>query len=68
MLKEIAKEVANKAAQDTDPNNRNKKVKFKNCAPFIRIYLFICISRINNTQVDNAHDIDVVMSMYNLLE
>ena len=36
---------------------------FKNCAPFTN-----CISKINNTQVDNAKDIDVVMSMYNLIE
>ena len=27
-----------------------------------------CISEINNTQVDDAHDIDVVMPMYNLIE
>ena len=39
------------------PNDANKKVIFKNCAPFTN-----CISRINNTQVDNAHDLDVVMS------
>ena len=44
-------------------NNRNKKVIFKNCAPFTN-----CISEINNTQVDNAKDIDIVMSMYNLIE
>ena len=36
---------------------------FKNCAPFIN-----CISEINNTQVDNAKDIDIVMPMYNLIE
>ena len=36
---------------------------FKNCAPFTN-----CISKINNTQADNAKDIDVVMSMYNLIE
>ena len=35
----------------------------KNCAPFIN-----CISEINNTQVDNAKDIDIVMPMYNLIE
>ena len=45
------------------PNNRNKKVIFKNCAPFTN-----CISEINNTQVDNAKDIDIVMLMYNLIE
>ena len=32
---------------------------FKNCAPFTN-----CISEINNTQVDNAKDIDIVMPMY----
>ena len=36
---------------------------FKNCAPFTD-----CISKINNTQVDNAKDIDIVMPMYNLIE
>ena len=44
-------------------NNANKKVIFKNCAPFTD-----CISKINNTQVDNAKDIDIVMPMYNLIE
>ena len=44
-------------------NNRNKKVTFKDCASFIN-----CISEINNTQIDVAHDIDVVMLMYNLIE
>ena len=43
--------------------NTNKKVIFKNCAPFTN-----CISKINNTQIDNAKDIDIVMSMYNLIE
>ena len=42
------------------PNNRNKKIIFKNCAPFSN-----CLSEINNTKVDDAHDIDVVMPMYN---
>ena len=27
-----------------------------------------CISEINNTQVDNAEDIDIVIPMYNLIE
>ena len=42
---------------------REKKAIFKNCAPF-----FDCISEINNTQIDNAKDIDVAMLMYNLIE
>ena len=49
------------AARQAD--ERDKGVAFKNCAPFIN-----CISEINNTQVDNAKDIDVVMPMYNLIE
>ena len=44
-------------------NNANKKAIFKNSAPFIN-----CISRINNMQVDDAHDIDVVILMFNLIE
>ena len=44
-------------------DQRNKGVTFKNCAPFIK-----CIGRINNTDIDNAEDIDIVMSMYNLIE
>ena len=55
--------VNNTAATDADANNTNEKVKFKNCAPFTN-----CISEINNTQVDNAKDIDIVMRMYNLIE
>ena len=43
-----------------NPNNGNKEVVYKNCAPFTN-----CISEINNTQIDNAKDIDVVMSRYN---
>ena len=38
-------------------------VAFKNCTPFTN-----CISEINNTQIDNAKDIDTVMPMYNLIE
>ena len=44
-------------------DERNKGVIFKNCAPFTK-----CISRINNTDIDNAKDIDIVMPMYNLIE
>ena len=36
---------------------------FKNNTPFIN-----CISKINGVKVDNAEDLDVVMTMYNLLE
>ena len=55
--------VNNIAAADAGANNTNKKVIFKNCAAFTK-----CISRINNTDIDNAQDIDIVMPMYNLIE
>ena len=55
--------IANTADEGAANNITSKKVIFKNCAPFTN-----CISRINNTQVDDAHDIDVVMPMYNLVE
>ena len=55
--------VNNTAAQGASVNNTNKKLIFKNCAPFTN-----CISETNNTQIDNAKDIDIVMPMYNLIE
>ena len=55
--------VNNTAAADADANNTNKKVILNNCAPFTN-----CISEINNTQIDNAKDIDIVMPMYNFIE
>ena len=55
--------VNNTAAQGASPNISNKKIIFKNCAPFTN-----CISEINNTQIDNAKDIDIAMSMYNVIE
>ena len=55
--------VTNTAAAGAAANNINKKVIFKNCAPFTN-----CISEINNTQIDNAKDIDIVMPIYNLIE
>ena len=44
-------------------NNRNKRIMFKNCFPFTN-----CISKINNTEIDNAKSINIVMPMYNLIE
>ena len=41
----------------------NKDVMLKNCAPFTE-----CISKKNNFQVDNAKDLDVMMSVYNLIK
>ena len=51
------------AAKGAAANNINKKVIFKNCAPFTN-----CSSKINNTQIDDAEHIDIVMSMYNLIQ
>ena len=44
-------------------DGKNKGLTFKNCAPSTK-----CISKINDTDIDNAHDIGIVMPMYNLLE
>ena len=50
-------------AGTSNANKRNKKLTFKNYAPF-RSY----ISKTNNKFIDNAEDLDVVKQMYNLLE
>ena len=44
-------------------DERDKAVAFKNCAPFT-----ICISVINNIEIDNCKDIEIVMPMDNLRE
>ena len=46
-----------------DINAYYKKLAFKNNASFVS-----CISKINNTLIDNAEDLDVVIPVYNLLE
>ena len=48
---------------DNDANKQNKNLAFKNNAPFI-----IFISKILGVKIDNAEDLDVVRSMYNLLK
>ena len=54
--------VNNTAAAGADANNAAKKVIFKNCALFTN-----CISKINNSQIDNPEYINMVMPMYNLV-
>ena len=49
------------AARKADETN--KGVIFKNYTPFIN-----CKGEINNTERDNAKDIDIAMPMYNLIE
>ena len=39
------------------------QVAFKNCAQFTK-----CISKINGTTIDDAEHLDLVMSVYNLIE
>ena len=46
-----------------DANKRNRKLTFKNNAPFRS-----CISKISNTFIDNAEDLHIVLPMYHLLE
>ena len=48
---------------DNDNKKRNKRLIFKNNVPFRS-----CISKINNTFIDNAEDLYIIMLMYNLLE
>ena len=56
---------ANATATNTSNNNAfgEKKFVFKNNVPLIN-----CVSKINGVKVDNAENLDVVMTMYNLLE
>ena len=51
----------NDVAQQVD--ERNKRVIIKECAPFTEY-----IGSTNNTQIDNAKDIDAVMPIYDLIE
>ena len=59
----------NTAANATATNTANdnafgeKKLVFKNNAPFIN-----CVLKIIGVKIDNAEDLDVVMPMYNSLE
>ena len=54
--------VENTAGAGAAANNTNKKVILKNSALFTN-----CLSKINNTQIDNAEYIDIIMSMHNLI-
>ena len=52
---------ADETARDVD--ERNKQAISKNCAPFTN-----CINEIDNTQIDNAKGINVLMPMYKLIK
>ena len=51
------------AQAEDNTNNTDKKVVFKNSPPFTD-----CINEINNTQIDNAKYIDVIMPRHNFIE
>ena len=59
--------ITNTGAGDEDivrkADERKKRSNIKNCASFSD-----CISEINNTQIDNAKYIDVMIPMYNVIE
>ena len=55
--------IANMETKSTTAYDNDKKVVFKDCSPFTN-----CISEINNTQIDNAKDIDAVLLVYKLIE
>ena len=55
--------IANTAAAVFDINNTNIKVLFKDCAPLKK-----CMTETQNALLHNVQDIDVVMSICNLLE
>ena len=47
----------------TMAHNNPAPVAFKNCASITK-----CITKIDGTTIDDAEDLDLVMSMYNLIE
>ena len=60
--------IITRRAEDATPVNkrtgkRDKEVILKNCALFVEY-----TSEINNTQIDYAKDLGVVIPMYNLIE
>ena len=61
ILVSVAITVPNTAAAAAAADNR-KNIITKNCPPFTNF-----ISEINNTHIDNAKDIDIVLPMYNLI-
>ena len=50
---------------NTEAANTNNRINniIRTCAPFTN-----CTREINNTYIDNAKDIDIVISMYNLIQ
>ena len=63
MLKQEYRLLEKEIIDERNVDERNKGVVFKNCAPFTN-----CKSEINNTEIDNAKDIHIIMPMCNLTE
>ena len=59
----VVKGIVTVSVDERDRDEMNRQVILKNNAPFIS-----CISKIKGVRVENAEDLDIVMSMYNLLE
>ena len=59
----LARATAAPNPRTAEQNGSNKDFIFKNCAPFTN-----CITKINQTTIEDVSDIDLVMPMYNLLE
>ena len=59
----VVKGVVTVSAEEKDGDEMNRDFVLKNNAPFIS-----CISKINRVLIENVEDLDVVMSVYNLLE
>ena len=60
----VVKGTINLLAAATNENDKaQKNVEFKNNDQFIS-----CISKINSTLIDKVEDLNIVISMYNLLE
>ena len=59
----VVKRIVTVSADERDRDEMNRQVVLKNNAPFISY-----ISKINVALVENAEDLDIVMSMYSLLK
>ena len=59
----VVEGVVTVSAEERDGDEMNREFALKNNAPFIS-----CISKINGVLTENAEDLDVLMTMYNLLE
>ena len=59
----VFKGIVTVSADERDRAEMNRQVILKNNAPFISSIL-----KINGVIVENAEDLDIVMSLYNLLE